>query len=203
MKILCLYNNDIAIELFEWLKSKTHETVLWSERLEENWCREQGFDLTVSYTYRFIIPQEILSALNNNVVNLHNSLLPWNRGASPNMWSIVEGSPRGVTLHYMDEQLDKGYVIAQEIVDDCKDDSETLASSYNNLDMAAKSLFKKAFKYYEYWPSLRKKCLGQGSYHSVKDGEKLDKTVESYDISVEKLRRLSAFNYCGNSKSDR
>ena len=188
MRILCLYNNDIALELFQWIESMGHDTVLWKDCLTEQWCLEQCFDLTVSYTYRYIIPPEILKTLNENVVNLHNSILPWNRGASPNLWSIIDGTPRGVTLHYMDKQLDKGYVIAQEIVDDCNDESETLASSYNNLDIAAKSLFKKAFKYYEYWPSLRKKCIGQGSYHSVKDGECLEKYINSYEMRIDNLR---------------
>ena len=116
MKILCLYNNECAAELFEWIKEQGHETICSSEKLKAQWCREQKFDLAVSYTYRYILTEEILLLLNQNVVNIHNAYLPWNRGADPNIWSIVDDTPRGVTLHYMDTSLDKGSIIAQKLV---------------------------------------------------------------------------------------
>ena len=187
MKILCLYNNDCALELFQWLKEQGHEPVIYTERLSAEWCRSGRFDLTVSYTYRYILTEDILEALNNNVVNIHNSVLPWNRGADPNLWSIAENTPRGVTLHYVDAGLDKGYIIAQEIVDDCSEE-ETLSSSYYGLDRAAKSLFKKVFRYYEFWPSLKKNCQGKGSYHSLKDGKRIKAVIDTYDISVAEFR---------------
>ena len=187
MKILCLYNNDCALELFDWMDRQGDGIILWKDRLDCEWCRKQNFDLTVSYTYRYILSAEMIHALNDNVVNIHNSLLPWNRGADPNIWSIVDKTPRGVTLHYVDDQLDKGSVIAQEIVDD--GDNETLSSSYSNLDKAAKSLFKKAFRYYDFWPSLKKQCMGTGSYHSLKDGIKIKRMIDSYDISIVQFRR--------------
>ena len=186
MKILGLYNNECAIELFQWLVTEGHEVVLWKERLNSDWCRGQQFDLSVSYTYRHILTEDILEALNNNVVNIHNSLLPWNRGADPNLWSIVEKTPRGVTLHYMDLELDKGYIITQEVVAD--GDDETLSSSYNNLDIAAKKMFKSAFKYYSYWPSMKKLAAGTGSYHSIKDGEIIKSVIDSYDLSITEFR---------------
>lgn len=76
MKILCLNNNGIAKELFEWIHNQGHKVTILSKRLDAEWCRENEFDLTVSYTYRYIIPKEILDMLGNNVVNLHISYLP-------------------------------------------------------------------------------------------------------------------------------
>ena len=186
MKILGLYNNDCAIELFRWLSEIGNEVVLCSENISPQWCKKQNFDLTVSYTYRYILSEETIQALNNNVVNIHNSMLPFNRGADPNIWSIVERTPRGVTLHYVDNQLDKGDIIAQEIVDD--GDNETLTSSYNNLDRAAKAMFKKAFRYYEYWPALKKKCIGQGTFHLLKDGVAIKQSIDSYDVGITEFR---------------
>ena len=142
MRILGLYNNDCALELFEWLIDIGNEVVLCTGKITAQWCMEQEFDLAVSYTYRYILSAEIIDALNGNVVNIHNSLLPFNRGADPNIWSILEETPRGVTLHYIDAELDKGFVIAQEILED--GDDETLSSkvakyivflrSYKNFD---------------------------------------------------------------------
>ncbi len=182
MKILGLYNNSCAEELFDMIRAKGHTVVCVSERLDADWCREQGFDLTVSYTYRYILTKEILAALGNNAVNLHNSYLPYNRGAAPNLWSIYEGTPRGVTLHYMDEDLDKGFIIAQRLV--TSGDGLTLASSYDNLDRQAKELFMDAFSFYGFWQDMKKKEEGKGTYHSVKDTEKLQAFIDSYEMTI-------------------
>ena len=186
MKILCLYNNSCAEELFQWLREQGHETVLCSERFEAGWCSTQHFDLTVSYTYRYILKKEQIDALDRNVVNLHNSYLPWNRGADPNIWSMLDGTPRGVSLHYVDERLDKGNIIAQKFVIDS--DDETFESSYNNLDRAAKELFKEAFRFYPYWQEMQKITVGTGNYHSVKDGAEIKKKIISYDMKISDFR---------------
>lgn len=186
MKILGLYNNECAIELFQWLESEGHDVILISDRLDADWCRKQDFDLAVSYTYRFILKQDVIDALKNNVVNIHNSMLPFNRGADPNLWSIVERTPRGVSLHYMDVELDKGYIIAQSIVNDT--DEETLVSSYNNLDSAAKQLFKDALRYYDFWPQLKKKVEGKGTYHALKDAVEIKKVIDTYDLTITEFR---------------
>ncbi len=187
MKILCLYNNPCAKELFDWLYEQGNETVLCSERFDANWCLSQQFDLAVSYTYRYILNREQIEALNRNVVNLHNSYLPWNRGADPNIWSLIDGTPRGVSLHYVDERLDKGNIIAQKFVMDSND--ETFESSYQNLDQAAKELFKEAFRFYLYWREMQKVAVGKGSYHSTKDGMEIKKNIASYDMKVSDFRR--------------
>ena len=187
MKILCLYNNECAVELFEWIKEQGHETICSSEKLRAQWCREQKFDLAVSYTYRYILTEEILLLLNQNVVNIHNAYLPWNRGADPNIWSIVDDTPRGVTLHYMDTSLDKGSIIAQKLVG--KKPGETLRSSYEELDKAAKELFKEAFIYYKDWPQMKKIPLSKGTYHSLKDGMTVKDIIETYDMSLDMFKK--------------
>ncbi|MCR5796549.1 MAG: hypothetical protein K6G63_01330 [Eubacterium sp.] len=183
MKILGLFNNNCAIPLFDYIESLGHIVVRIGEPLSADWCKQQDFDLAVSYTYKHIISDEVLKIFNGNAVNIHNSYLPYNRGAAPNLWSIAESTPRGVTLHYMDAQLDKGYIIAQKLITD--GDGETLSSSYNNLDYHALELFKEAFKYYEFWPEMKKKALGKGTYHSVKDTKRLNELIDSYDMRID------------------
>ena len=183
MKILALYNNECAKELFDWLEEQGHVVVRISEKLDLEWCLKEDFDLAVSYTYRFILTTDVLNALKNNVVNLHNSFLPFNRGAAPNIWSFVDGTPRGVTLHYMDEELDKGYIIAQKLVTD--GDGNTLSSSYDNLNRHAIALFKECFSYYRCWPEMKKAPLGKGSYHSLRDTQRITERIDSYDISID------------------
>lgn len=185
MKVLCLYNNPCAAVLFDWLHGQGHEIVTRGERLSAEWCAEQQFDLAVSYTYRYILSEDILEALHFNAVNLHNSFLPWNRGADPNLWSILERTPRGVTLHYMDAGLDKGGIIAQQFVP--LQEKDTLKTSYDALDQAAKDLFKEAFAYYPYWREMEKIPKGKGTYHSLRDGEPIKEGIESYDTTIRAL----------------
>ena len=186
MKILGLYNNELALELFQALKKQGHEVILWKEKLSAAWCEEQVFDLAVSYTYRYFITEDIMKALHGNIVNLHNSYLPWNRGADPNLWSIIDRTPRGVSLHYVNAGLDKGDIIAQKLV--CDTDEETLESSYLNLHRAALELFQEALGVYPYWQDMRKKVLGKGSYHSLKDGEQMKSVIDSYAMSIKEFR---------------
>lgn len=189
MKILCLYNNTCALPLFDWLRSEGHETVLRRDALTEDWCEEQRFDLAVSYTYRFILPEAVLYALRNNAVNLHNAYLPWNRGSDPNLWSIVEDTPRGVTLHYIEAGLDKGGIIAQRLIP--LQPGDTLKTSYDRLDIAAQEQFRQAFQWYPYWPQMKKYPTGSGSYHAVKDGNRFRQIIGSYDMPVEEFRRCA------------
>jgi len=69
-------------------------------------------EFIVSYGYRYILPPEVIDRY--KTVNLHISYLPWNKGADPNFWSWVDGTPKGVTIHYMDETINTGDIIAQE-----------------------------------------------------------------------------------------
>lgn len=187
MKILCLYHNPCALPLFDWLRKEGHETVLCSGELTEAWCAEQGFDLTVSYTYRYILDNMILKALNQNAVNLHNSFLPWNRGADPNLWSLAEDTPRGVTLHYMEPELDRGAIISQRLVP--LKQGDTLRTSYDALDQAAQIQFREAFQWYPCWKQMKKRPLGSGTYHSAQDGVTLHSIIDTYDMPVDEFRR--------------
>lgn len=189
MKILCLYNNDCALELFKWLQDEGNETILWKDKLDIKWCQNQKIDLTVSYTYRYIINSEILNVLDRNVVNLHNSYLPWNRGADPNIWSILENTPRGVTLHYVDEKLDHGDIIAQQLVGKYSNE-DTLKTTYDELDRAAKQLFKNAFAYYDFWNAMRKETLSSGTFHKLSDTTKIKEKSLDYETKIEDFIKI-------------
>jgi len=123
------------------------------------------------------------------VVNIHNSFPPFNRGADPNIWSVVEGTPRGVTLHYIDAQVDHGEITAQQIVNDITDETITLRESYDSLDKAAKKMFMSAFPYYPYWGEMSKSAVGVGTYHNVKDGKTVRKFISSYNITIRDLKK--------------
>jgi methionyl-tRNA formyltransferase len=70
-------------------------------------------DVMVVVAYGQIIPRDVLSIPARGVVNVHASLLPRHRGASPIAHAILAGDREtGVTIMKMDEQLDHGPLLA-------------------------------------------------------------------------------------------
>ena len=49
-----------------------------------------------------------------NSINLHLSYLPFNRGKNPNVWSIIESTPCGATIHKIDEKIDTGKIYVRK-----------------------------------------------------------------------------------------
>lgn len=61
------------------------------------------------------IPGELLAGPRHGFLNVHPSLLPDYRGPFPLFWQLRDGLRRsGVTVHFMDEELDSGDIALQE-----------------------------------------------------------------------------------------
>lgn len=76
--------------------------------------RGARFDLVMCCSYSMRIQPAMLEAVNYNAVNVHASLLPRNRGPNPIQWAIMRDESRtGVTLHYMEDGIDTGDIVAQ------------------------------------------------------------------------------------------
>lgn len=79
--------------------------------------KEAGPDMVIVAAYGRILPKELLDAPKHGCVNVHASLLPALRGASPIPMSIVRGyEETGVSIMKMEEGLDTGGVYAQASV---------------------------------------------------------------------------------------
>jgi methionyl-tRNA formyltransferase len=86
--------------------------------------RELAPDLHVTVAYGRLIPQEVLEIPHLGSINLHPSLLPKYRGASPIASAILHGdSETGVTIMYMSPELDAGDLILQRRVPIGPDDT--------------------------------------------------------------------------------
>lgn len=76
--------------------------------------RDLGPDVSVVVAYGELLTSDVLNAPAHGSVNLHFSLLPRWRGASPVQHAILEGDAvTGVTVIRMDEGLDTGPVLAR------------------------------------------------------------------------------------------
>jgi len=76
------------------------------------------FDLFVIVAYGKILPESILNMPKFGSINIHYSLLPKYRGASPVESAILNGETEtGVTIQKMESKMDSGPIIAQEKVE--------------------------------------------------------------------------------------
>jgi methionyl-tRNA formyltransferase len=100
-------------------------------------------DVGVSVLFGYILRPFFLDIFPEGAVNLHPAYLPYNRGAYPNVWSIVDGTPAGVTLHEIDEGVDTGDIWARRQVE--VRPSDTGRSLYQRLEQAGLDLFQSAW----------------------------------------------------------
>ncbi len=136
--------------------------------------RKLGAAVGLSASFGYILRRPLLELFPKGILNLHPAFLPWNRGAYPNVWSIVERKPAGVTLHLLDEGVDTGPIVAQTRVN--VRPTDTGESLYRRLEDESLRLFKQA------WPKFKRGALRPrrqdnktGSLHRTKDVATIDR----------------------------
>ncbi len=78
------------------------------------WLEEHGVELVVLAGYMHLLTKPFLDRFPGRIVNVHPSLLPAFPGAHAIEDALAAGvETTGVTVHYVDEGLDTGDVIAQ------------------------------------------------------------------------------------------
>lgn len=99
-----------------------------------------GADVFVDVAYGLLLPKEVLAMPARGCINLHPSLLPRWRGAAPIQRAILAGDTvTGVTIMLMDEGLDTGDILKQELITIEKTDTaHTLECKLS--DLGAKTL---------------------------------------------------------------
>lgn len=194
--IIFLGVNDTGRRVYDWLCDRddvfVHSLLTTKDQLRL--IKDVEPEYVVSCGYRHLVPVDILDIPSGGCLNLHPAYLPYNRGANPNVWSIVDGTPAGVSLHYMTPELDAGDIIARREVE--TDFSDTGKSLYNRLEDAQVDLFK------EIWPkittdeiSIEEQDPDTGTYHRTSDFDELcrldpNETVKTKEL-LDRLRALT------------
>lgn len=187
-------NNPHSLRLAEWLANVARENVaIRSDPIGPEAITSVQPDVVVSYNYRHRVTNEVLRLIPERVINLHIALLPWNRGAHPNLWSILDATPKGVTIHLMDDGWDTGAILLQKEVA-IDEGSETLESSYDILHREIQELFMSN------WDGIKTGAIGPtrqppgGSIHYLKDFETVRPLLgdEGWQIAIGKLKSLYA-----------
>jgi methionyl-tRNA formyltransferase len=192
MAVLFLANNEISLPLFNWLKDNGENVVLYEGKINPLYIEQNNIDFIISYNYRTIIKPEVIELLPHKIVNLHISYLPYNKGASPNIWSFIEGTPCGVTIHEINSGIDTGDILVQEEIKyDFK--IETLASSYEKSNKKIQALFVGNWEGIKNNKIKPQKQVGKGTFHLAKELEKY-KDIMNYSDTIEmfldKIKKL-------------
>ncbi len=165
------------------------ETLKKSTFLES--LRALYLDLIVVVAYGKILPKEVLSIPKKGCVNIHFSLLPRHRGASPIQWALLSGDKKtGISFIVMDEGMDTGKIILQEEID--IEDNDNFLSLRKKLIEKAKAMLVKTLEmFYLDKISLKQQDVTKVTYAPLIRKE--DGRINWEDSSVYILRKIRAF----------
>ncbi len=165
-------------EILFTLKREGDIYIIHTEELTLDLLERNSIEYIISYGYKFIISKEIIEYMHNNIINLHISYLPYNKGYYPNLWSHIDSTPCGVSIHKIDEGIDTGSIIFRKPVEIIVK-NHTFESSYTLLRGEVEKLFN------EKWKEIKKnnfkivKIDSKGSYHSKSQGDKILSLLEA------------------------
>lgn len=87
----------------------------YKDDLAQDFLNQSEWDLFVVVAYNFILPEWLIQIPKHGVINVHPSLLPKLRGASPIRTAIKDDLREdiGVTIMMMDKEMDHGPILDQ------------------------------------------------------------------------------------------
>ena len=176
MKVLVL--SPYPSEIIRTLRREGDHYLVFNNKIDIDILKDNKIEYIISYGYKYLISKEIITFIKDKIINLHISYLPFNKGYYPNLWSHIEGSPSGVSIHRIDQGIDTGDIIFRKII---KVDKEvnTFESSYEILKNEIEDLFSNK------WRKIREgaytiiKTKENGSYHAKKEGDQILSKLKS------------------------
>ena len=188
MKVLIL--SPYPQEIIKILENNQDNYLIYNEKLKISFLKKNKIEFIISYGYKYLITKDIIDIFKGKIINLHISFLPFNRGCYPNLWSHLEGSPSGVTIHLINEQIDGGEILLQKKVEiDPK--KHSFRSSYLILRKEIEILLKSNWKFLKLGEIPGKISINKGSYKNKKDGDEILQLFdEGWDTKITKAIKI-------------
>nr|QIQ09933.1 methionyl-tRNA formyltransferase [uncultured Mycoplasmataceae bacterium] len=139
-------NNKIIYSPVKELALKNNLKLFQPEHLSDIYeeLKWMNIDLIFTCAYGKIIPNSILELPRYKSVNVHPSLLPKYRGASPIQSALINGENKtGVSFIYVTDKLDAGDILFQEEI--TIDASDNYLSLYDKLSQLSVKMIKNNF----------------------------------------------------------
>tara|TARA_B100000902_G_scaffold270789_1_gene256675 strand:+ start:14137 stop:14727 length:591 start_codon:yes stop_codon:yes gene_type:complete len=163
LKVLLLSPIDSKINCF--FDEKKIEYLQYNKAIDNALIKEFQPKIILSYRYRYIITKKVLEKIEIPILNLHSSFLPYNRGANPNFWSFYENTPKGTSIHIIDEGIDTGDIIYQ--TENNFDLDLTFRQTYERLEKQITEDFIKIFPAFMSGDIKPEKQIHKGTYHNA------------------------------------
>ena len=123
---VCSLADAMGVDKFVF-SAKEYPSKANYEREIVSQCRERGVELICLAGYMRLVGEELLNAYKGRIINIHPSLLPAFAGVKPIERAMEYGvKVYGATIHYVDETLDGGKIIAQRAIEYEGNDIEEL-----------------------------------------------------------------------------
>jgi methionyl-tRNA formyltransferase len=188
--VIMLGVNRYGEEVYDWLVDRNDTNVLCmiTDENQYSTIRRLNPDLMISAGFKYIVPNDVLQIPELGTVNLHHSYLPYNRGYNPDVWSIIEQTPAGVSIHYMTPEVDQGEIIDRREVETTP--ADTSKSLYERLEKHQVDIFKSN------WEKIKNnsaesikqdKYEAEGTFHYKQD------FIELWEINENESVKVGAF----------
>lgn len=149
-------------------------------------------DLLITAAYGQYVPTKLLYTPEFKSINVHASLLPKYRGAAPIHSAIINGDDEtGVTIMYMEKEMDAGNIIAQQTIPITKQDD--VGSMFEKLSLLGRdtlmeilpAIFNRTNPSIEQDPN---EVTYAPMIHSEQEKIDFNQTAEEIDCKVRGLR---------------
>lgn len=175
------------IPYFQFKSIKSEETI---KKIKKFFTEKP--DVFIVANYGKLIPKEILEFPANGTLNIHPSLLPKLRGASPIKSAILEEDETGITIIKLDEEIDHGPILYQEKI-------ETIEWPPYEQDLERICAIKGAdliSKIFQKWTIEEIKAIEQDHTKATycRKIEKQDAELNLSDKPEKNLRKIRAFH---------
>ncbi len=142
------YKHKIVFSPIKALALKHNLKIFQPNKLKEEYHQILDLkpDLILTFSYGRIIPKEIIDYPKFHCINIHPSLLPKYRGASPIQSAILnQENVTGISFIYMTTGLDDGDIIIQKDIN--IEERETTKSLKEKIKIEVKTLIANNFDY--------------------------------------------------------
>lgn len=182
-KILFLGYDRSQTSLIQKIEEKGYEVDQTDSKVEIL----RDYSSIISFGYRHIISEKLIKSIDIDIINLHSSYLPWNRGAHANFWSFYDHTPKGITIHVIDKGIDTGPILFQKLIN-FNGYETTFSKTYNRLRTEIENLFIENMdnilnKNYVKYPQKEK-----GSYHETYELPKNIEWDSNIEFTIKKLK---------------
>jgi methionyl-tRNA formyltransferase len=150
----------------------------------ETLVREKKVNTVVSVQHAWILPKELLAAVNYEALNLHNAKLPDYQGYNACNHAILNGDRTFTsTIHWMTEEVDAGEIAIEKTFE--ISDEETAKSLYQKATETGEKAFQELVDLLAYDKPIPKiplkgvaRMYKRNSIHSLREIANLDDPQE-------------------------